>query len=54
MVGGQLYIDLEKVKTDSILSLAVHDNFIICTSTKHELLIWSAPDFGKSKIIKYS
>lgn len=52
MVGGQLYIGLEKVKTESILSLAVHDNFIICTSTKHELLIWSAPDFGKKLLFR--
>ena len=48
LCAGQIYINCEKVKTENILSMTTHQDFIIATSTKHELLIWSAPDFGKS------
>ena len=51
LCAGQIYVNCEKVKTENILSMTTHIDFIIATSTKHELLIWSAPDFGKNKEI---
>jgi hypothetical protein len=32
---------------ESVLSLSRHNKFLVCTTTKHELIIWKAEDLEK-------